>query len=136
MKIAIIYKSTFGATKKYALWLQDSLGGDVFTMGQISQDKLDIYDTLVIMSGTYAGRMPLVQYLRTNWKHLQAKNVIVIAVGCIPSEDPHSQASYQLIPPEISAHITYFKLPGKFFQINSSKVLANNLAPILEATRH
>jgi len=110
MTTAIIYHSVFHTTEQYARWLAEALGAELLPMRKA--DNPARFDRVVIMSGTYAGGMPLVNYMTKQWPVLQGKVVVVVAVGAAPPDDPMSQASYEKIPAEIRAQITYFKIHG------------------------
>ena len=113
MKTAVIYRSFLGATKQYAKWLGEDLGADVFTFRQIADDKLSGYDAVIISSGTYAGWMPLMGFLKKKWDVIKDKKVAVLAVGSVEPEHPGSKIVYEKIPPEIRGKIKYFKVWGK-----------------------
>lgn len=115
MKIAVVYKSLLGSTKKYATWICEEFHADLFKFGSIDSQTLENYDIVVVASGTYASQMPLIGFLKNHWDILQNKRVVVVAVGMAPPDDPQSLASYELIPAEIQDEIYYFKLPGKLF---------------------
>jgi hypothetical protein len=110
MKTAVIYHSFFHTTEQYAKWIAEDIGADVMTMRKARD--LAGYDRLVIMSGTYCGWMPIAGFLRKNWERLQDKEIVAVAVGMVPEEDPASKISYEKIPPEIRNRIKYFKVRG------------------------
>lgn len=116
MKIAVVYKSILGTTKKYANWLSEELNADLYKFNETNSEILQEYDIVVVSSGTYAGRMPLTGFLKKHWPVLLKKKVFVIAVGIAPAEDEASKASYELIPPYIRDRVEYFKIPGKLFK--------------------
>lgn len=117
MKIAVVYKSLLGSTKKYATWMAEECKADIFKFGMVDEATLEKYDIVIVMSGTYAAQMPLIGFLKKHWSVLQNKKVVVVAVGIAPADDPQSLASYELIPAEIQDGIHYFKVPGKLFRL-------------------
>ena len=133
MKTAIIYHSVFHATEQYAKWLAEALAAELLPMKKAKD--LSPFNRLIIMSGTYAGGMPLVGFLKKNWSKMQHKKVIVIAVGAAPEDDPMSKASYDKIPDEIKAKITYFKIRGATPFANKEKreqeITKDNLDKVL-----
>lgn len=93
----------------------------------------DKYKTVVVMSGTYASQMPLVNFLKKNWNFLKKKKVVAVAVGMIDPKDAASKVSYNLIPKEIRDEIKYFKLPGKFLGAKGwGKVEEESLKKVLK----
>lgn len=132
MKTVIIYQSLLGTTKKYAHWLEEKTGASLWSIKQIGGKALCDYDQIVVMSGTYAGQMPLIKFLTNNWEFIKDRKIIAIAVGAAPKEDEQSIKSYNLIPKYIREKISYHKIPGKLFGINKEKILAQNLDPIIK----
>ena len=131
MKTAIVYYSFLGSTKHYAHWLSNKIKADLYRMKEIYGKKLENYDQFIIMSGTYAGQMPINKYLQKNWEYLKDSNVIAIAVGAAPLDDEQIKLSFELIPESIRSKIKFFKLPGQFFSINRDNVKPENLDIIM-----
>jgi flavodoxin len=137
MKIAIIYKSFLGATEKYANWLKEEFSADMYRFGDIKNNKLAEYNLLIIMSGTYAGFMPLTKFLANKWEIIKDKNVFVISVGEAPADDPkNSIPSYNKIKEEIRNKIKYFKIKGSMRKgARSENIQKGNLNEIIEEIR-
>lgn len=129
MKQAIIYKTINGSTRKYAEWLSQDLKIKTFEMDSFKD--FDKYDSLIVMSGTYAGRMPLTDFLKKNWKLLESKELIIVAVGAVPASNWWSRISYIMIPGKIRKHIKYFKIYGKAGE-ESPEIKKENLKPVLD----
>jgi menaquinone-dependent protoporphyrinogen IX oxidase len=132
MKTAIIYKSFLGTTQKYAQWLREELGADIFEFGKIKKEKLEAYEIVVVSSGTYASWMPLVGYVKKIWKYIKDKKVVIIAVGIAPPKAGWSIKSYKKIPKNIREKVKYFKLPGKSTGKLAGKVEKENVNPVIE----
>jgi menaquinone-dependent protoporphyrinogen IX oxidase len=107
MRTAICYKFVLGSTKKYATWLSEDLQASLFTFDEVDTATLDLYDIVIILSGTYAMKMPLVNFLEKYWEVLQTKKLVVVAVGMVPSENEESKKSYEVIPEQIRNKIHY-----------------------------
>ena len=137
MSTLIIFKSVFHATEQYARWLGEELGVEVLAMKRVKD--LSQYSRLIIMSGTYAGSMPLTAFLKKHWQALQGKELIAVAVGAAPPDDPMSTQSYERIPAEIRAGIHFMKIPGATPFANkekrASEVLRTHLNPVLDYLR-
>lgn len=54
-KIAVVYKSKYGSSKKYAEWIADELKAELFEHSKIKKDDLLKYDTIIYGGGLYAG---------------------------------------------------------------------------------
>lgn len=133
MKIAVVYKSILGSTKKYANWLSEELNADLYGFSEVSSNILAEYDIIVVSSGTYAGQMPLTGFLKKYWPVLSQKKVFVVAVGMAPAEDEASKASYELIPAYIRDNVEYFKIPGKLFKAGpAGEPAEEKLQPVVD----
>lgn len=137
MNSIIIYRSVFHSTEQYAIWLAEEISATAVTMKNFPE--LADYQRIIIMSGTYAGSMPLVKFLTKNWELLAAKEVVVIAVGAAPPDDPMSKQSYARIPEEIREKIQYFKITGATPFANAEKrtreIIRENLDSVLDYLR-
>ncbi|HPW48047.1 MAG TPA: flavodoxin domain-containing protein [Candidatus Saccharibacteria bacterium] len=133
MKTAIFYKSHLGSTKTYAAWIQKKIKANLFLFRQFKKVKIENYDTVIVASGTYIGKMPLVKFLTKAWPYIKDKNIIVIAVGMVSPHDDDSLKSYNSIPEHIRSSIKYFKLPGKIGDnAPIGQVRPQNLKPVFE----
>ncbi|MFA6198318.1 MAG: flavodoxin domain-containing protein [Patescibacteria group bacterium] len=112
--VLIVYRSFLGATKKYAQWLAEDLACRSIGYRQLRAEMIAQSDVVVVMSGTYAGKMPLVGFLKKYWPALKYKRVFIVAVGVVPPDSPASEASYRSIPAEIRERVWYIKIPGKW----------------------
>jgi len=113
MKTAIIYRSFFWTTKQYAQWLKDALDCDLFVFKGMSSQKLTEYDTIVVCSGTYAGWMPLVGFIKKWWEILKEKRVIAVAIGISPIDEINFGSFFRQLPETIEKNIKIFKISDK-----------------------
>lgn len=113
MKTVIYYATRYGATKQYVDWLAAEAGADVFKFTDFSKSDLNNYDTIIVASGTYAGRMPLTKFLKQHWNEMKGKKVGIMAIGGIDADNLWSKISYWLVPGRIRRRaMFYHKLPG------------------------
>jgi len=132
MKTVIVYKSFMGATRQYAEWLKEFIETDIFRYEQVGDGLLRNYDRIIVMSGTYAGKMPLTRFLQDNWEILKNKNIIAIASGGQYPDQKESNESFLTIPEEIRKKIKYFKVIGKFFVFPKGGLKKENLEEVIE----
>ena len=52
--IAVVYKSYYGSTKRYAQWIAEEAKADCFEYSEIEAKKLMEYDTIIYGGGLYA----------------------------------------------------------------------------------
>lgn len=81
-KIAVVYKSKYGSTKKYVNWVKEKLKCDVYESNRINIKQLLQYDTIIYGSGIYMGKLNGFNLIKKNINKLSKKKLIVFAVGC------------------------------------------------------
>lgn len=79
-KSAVIYKSKYGATKKYANWIAEETGADIFEASSVKPAQLAHYDIIVYGGGLYAGSIAGVKLI-TESKCNYQQRIIVFSVG-------------------------------------------------------
>ena len=113
-KTAVIYKSKYGSTKKYASWISQRLNADVFECSKVNISKLREYDTLIFGGGLYADRISGISLLTKNYEKLKEKNLIVFTVGIRNTDDSKMLKSiYKTnFKPEMKNNIAFFNYQG------------------------
>ncbi|MBC5997902.1 flavodoxin [Romboutsia ilealis] len=81
---AIIYQSKYGSTEKYAKWLYEEIGGDLYKKSDVSINDLKKYDTIIYGGGLYITGIAGFSFIKNNYKYLEDKKIIVFAVGASP----------------------------------------------------
>ena len=95
-KIAVIYKSKYGATKRYAGWIALKLDADLYEVSDIGGKDLKDYDTII-----YGG--PL---------YIEKINVFMVGMKCF--DDIYIKSVLEKnIPKEILKNISSFYFRGK-----------------------
>ena len=89
----ILYKSKYGATRKYAEWLSERTG-----FSYIETDKSDIgvisgYDVIILGGGIYASGIAGLSFLKKNIEKLKGKKLIVFCCGA----SPFDQEAYEAV---------------------------------------
>lgn len=80
-KIAVIYKSKYGTTKRYAGWIALKLGADLYELSDIRTKDLNSYDTIIYGGPLYIGKIKGINFITNNYEKLLNKNLIVFTVG-------------------------------------------------------
>ncbi|MDR1781672.1 MAG: flavodoxin domain-containing protein [Bacilli bacterium] len=72
--IVVIYKSKYGCTKRYALWIKDALKCDMFDSDNIDEKDLLKYDLIIYGNPIYASKSIGKRFNKVN-------NIIIFYVG-------------------------------------------------------
>ena len=76
---AIIYQSKYGSTEKYAKWLYEEIGGDLYKKSDVSINDLKKYDTIIYGGGLYITGIAGFSFIKNNYKYLEDKKIIVFS---------------------------------------------------------
>lgn len=82
-KIVVLYRSKYGATKKYAKWLAE----DLIEVKDAKIEKVATYDTVILGGGIYASGIAGLPFLKKHYETLKGKKLIVFAVGASPYDE-------------------------------------------------
>lgn len=80
-KIAVIYKTKYGSTKKYAGWLTLKLDADLYEITDIRPKHLLEYDTIVFGAGIYRGKINGISFIKENYDKVRDKELFIFTVG-------------------------------------------------------
>lgn len=113
--IAIIYKSKYGSTKKYAQWIAQETKADLFDCSTITAEKLTEYDTIVYGGGLYANGIAGISIITKNYEALRDKKIVVFTVGISSTDDdkvflPIIEKNFSK---EMSKNIKFFHFRGE-----------------------
>lgn len=79
--IAIVYKSKYGSTKRYAQWIAEEVKADLFECSEIETKKLMEYNTIIYGGGLYASGITGISTITKNFEIIKDKKIIVFTVG-------------------------------------------------------
>ena len=83
----ILYQSKYGATKKYAQWIQEETGFACVETKCATVKMLEEYDTIVLGGGVYASGIAGFSFLKKNIDKLETKKIAVFCVGASPYDE-------------------------------------------------
>lgn len=86
-KIAVVYRSKYGSTKKYAQWIAEEARADLYECSQVDINKLMEYHTIIYGGGLYASGIAGVPIITKNYNLLKDKRIIVFTVGLASTDD-------------------------------------------------
>lgn len=115
MKAIVVYRSKSGFVKKYAQWITEAIGADLFLAKDIHANKLLDYDTIIYGGGLYASGISGLNLIKRNLDTLKGRRIVVFATGVSPvREDTLHEVRDENFTPEELKHIRYFYLRGGF----------------------
>ena len=80
----IIYQSKYGATEKYAKWLQSRTGFDCIKTSKAFVSEVEHYDVVVLCGAIYASGIAGLSFLKKNISKLANKKIAIFCVGASP----------------------------------------------------
>ncbi|GIM33778.1 flavodoxin domain-containing protein [Paraclostridium bifermentans] len=80
-EIAVIYKTKYGSTKKYAGWIALKLDADLYEISDIRSKHLDEYETIIFGGGIYRGKINGLNFIDQNYNKIKDKNIYIFSVG-------------------------------------------------------
>ncbi|WP_455538393.1 flavodoxin domain-containing protein [Terrisporobacter sp.] len=110
-KIAIVYKSKYGCTMKYAGWLAIKLDADLYEISDVGRWDLLKYKTIIFGSPIYNSRIYLLDYLLEKYKMIKNKNLILYCVS-LNLQNRKDIIDYNFEDKEIKDKIKFFFLGG------------------------
>lgn len=116
MNTIVIYKSKYGATKKYAEWIAEALSCEMVEAKNVKASDLLKYDTIIYGGGLYAEVINGVSLITKNFEELKEKNLIVFSTAITPLSYREYYDTYVIkknFKPEMLEHIKIFNFMGK-----------------------
>ncbi|MGL5756573.1 MAG: flavodoxin domain-containing protein [Paraclostridium sp.] len=80
-KTAVIYKTKYGSTKKYAGWIALKLNADLYEVTDIRPKHLLEYDMIVFGGGLYRGKISGINFIKDNYDKIKDKKLFLFSVG-------------------------------------------------------
>lgn len=83
----ILYRSKYGATKKYADWICEATGFDTIEAVKADIRQMEQYETIVLCGGIYASGIAGISFFRKNYSRLKTKKIAIFCVGASPYDE-------------------------------------------------
>lgn len=77
----VIYKTKYGSTKKYAQWIAEEIGSDIFPYSKIKSEDLQKYSVIVYGGNLHAAGISGLKLIKNNLQTLKGKKIVVFSVG-------------------------------------------------------
>ena len=106
---AVIYKSYYGTTKRYAAWITEELGASLLDASKIKPAQLGSYKTVIYGGGLYAGGIAGVSLVTKN----PCDSLVVFTVGlATPAITDYTAIMKKAFSDDDLARIKVFHLQG------------------------
>lgn len=113
-KIAVIYKSKYGATKRYAGWIALKLDADLYEVSDIRRKDLKAYDTIIYGGPLYIGKIKGIKFIINNYEYIKDKKLSVFMVGMREFDEDYINSILEdNIPKQVINNIKTFYFRGK-----------------------
>ncbi|MDF2686196.1 MAG: hypothetical protein K0S55_1377 [Clostridia bacterium] len=114
-KIAVVYRSKSGFTKKYAEWIAKAVNADLYIGNKTSIDDLIKYDTIVYGGALYAVGINGIKLITNNFDKLKDKKLIIFTLGATPVRpEIFEEVKKSNLTEEQQKYIKFFMLRGGF----------------------
>jgi menaquinone-dependent protoporphyrinogen IX oxidase len=116
-KCVVVYESKYGTTKKYAEWIAEDLGADLFERKAASADALTGYDVIIYGGGLYAGGVSGFSFIKNNFNKIKDKRILLFTCGLgdpsvLENVDSIRESLDQFMTPEMKKKVEVFFLRG------------------------
>lgn len=113
-KVAVIYKSKYGATKRYAGWIALKLDADLYELSDISKNDLKQYDRIIYGGPLYRGKIKGIKFITNNYDNIKDKKISLFMVGMKSFEESYINTTLiNNIDQEVINNIDVFYFRGK-----------------------
>ncbi len=113
MKIAVVYHSQTGFTRRYAQWIAQAVQADCFDFASAKKQDFSGYDAIVFGGWLVAGSISKLNWFKGQMSQWAGKKLVVFAVGGTPAEEPSLMPALEkLFTPEERARVQLFYCPG------------------------
>lgn len=86
-KGVVVYRSKYGASRKYAGWIGERMGFDCVGVSGAAMGEVERYGTVVFCGGIYASGIAGLSFLRRNFERLRGRRLAVFCVGASPYDE-------------------------------------------------
>ncbi|MGL4913789.1 MAG: flavodoxin domain-containing protein [Romboutsia sp.] len=129
-KIAVIYKSKYGSSKRYAGWIALRLDADLYEIDDIRVKDLEEYDMIIYGGGIYIGKINGIKFITKNYDRIKEKKVIVFTVGMESTGENFDRVVKNTFDEKYLENIRVFNFKGSLDYSNLSftdKILMKGL---------
>lgn len=116
MKTLIVYASQTGFTKKYAEWISEKLGADLWTADELKKKPdgcFEPYDEVIYGGWASMGKVVKSDIFYSKLRKNPVKKTAVFCVGAATVDEPNMKAAMKkIVPDDLKGSIKTFYCPG------------------------
>ncbi len=127
----ILYKSRYGAAKRYAGWLSEETGFSCIETAKARITEVKAYDIIILGGGIYASGIAGLSFLKKHIDVLHGKKILVFCVGASPYEEKAFQEMKSRNMKDNLADIPLFYCRGAW-DMEAMNVIDRNLCKMLQ----
>lgn len=113
-KVAVIYKSKYGSSKRYAGWIALKLDADLYEIRDIRMKDLKKYNVIIYGSGIYIGKINGIKFITKNYEKIKEKKILVFAVGMESTGENFENIVKNTFDTSCLENIKVFNFKGSF----------------------
>lgn len=83
----VIYKSKTGFTEKYATWIAEDLGCEIYPLGNVNMVDLSEFDVIIFGGGVRAGKIGGIKFVNDMRTRFPDKKLVIFATGATPPNE-------------------------------------------------
>ena len=137
---AVIFKSRYGATRKYAMHIAQELEAELYDLDRVKKFDFDKIDTIVLGGGIYAGKVNGIKFIASNAEKLLGKTIIVFTTGMAdPTVAKNAQNNIKSVnkslPKELQSKVHVYGFRGGIYYSKMSfmhKMMMSMLKKMIE----
>jgi menaquinone-dependent protoporphyrinogen IX oxidase len=122
MKGIIVFKSVYGSSRQYAVWLAEETGFTAHDAETVGNEELETAEVVVTGCGVIAYRPTLARWINRHWEVLKDKRLFAYTTSGSDKDDPRLQEGFTAAMGEMGKQFAYVPVGGR--------LNATNLRPI------
>jgi len=116
-KVLVMYFSKHGSTKKYVEWIAAELNGDVCDIKNVKPNMPENYETIILGTALYAGKIEGINIIMNNYEKLKNKKIIIYTCGLFDYRKTENintvkKTITNILPDEMAKNIKIYCLRG------------------------
>jgi len=131
-EVVVLYKTKYGSSKKYAAWIAEEVGAEIFNVDDFNPGNLHNCNVIVYGGSLYATGIIELPGFRKSIETLKDKKVIVFSVGASPAKpEVREDIKAKNFSLEMARFVEFYHLRGGF-DFKKLKLRDKILMPMLK----